>query len=357
MMRQGDLAALRDAGIITDDKRAEIEAFLAQRAVPTGAGIKPVFDVTHVLWYGGALIVMAAMGLFTTDAFNRLGGLALAICGLVYFIALLFAGDYLWTKRNLRIPGGLLVAAAVSMVPMIVYGIQDHLDLWAYALGDPGRYRNFFPFVHGSWLYMEIATAVVAVLAAWRYKFSFILLVAGVALWFMSMDLAKWFIRGNEGTYINDLEIRSLVSIWFGLAIIAVAMAWDAYKGRNPDMMFWIHIFGTMAFWGGLSMQNSGSDLGKFLYLLVNLALIAFSLFIDRRIYTIFGAFGVAGYLGYLAMDAFKDLISFSFALSFIGIAIIALGIWISKHHASLSEKINASLPKFVQRLRPPDIR
>ena len=55
-----------------------------------------------------------------------------------------------------------VIAAAVSVVPMAIYGIQDALDLWKYAQGDPGTYHNFYPYVNGSWLYMEIGTVLAA---------------------------------------------------------------------------------------------------------------------------------------------------------------------------------------------------
>lgn len=358
-MNTADLVALRDAGVISEAKRAEIEAFLTSRdATRDTASPAARFDLTHVLWYGGALIIIGAMGLFTTDAFNRLGGLALVGCGVIYLVALLVAGNHLWFKRSLRVPGGLLVAASISMVPMIVYGIQDHFNLWRFAQGDPGEFKNFYPYIHGSWLYMEIATVLSALLAIWRYRFPFILLIAGVALWFMSMDLAEWFMLrpDNWNDYQSYYEIRRAVSMWFGLGMIILAWAWDITKGRKPDMMFWIHLFGALAFWGGLSLHEGGTALTKSIYCLINVALIGFSLFIDRRIYAVVGAFGVAGYLGYLAHDVFKDMIGFSFALSAIGLGIIVLGLWLNKHRAKMSAGLSIVLPDALKRLRPVDV-
>lgn len=356
-MSDEQLLALRQAGIIDQAKCDEIAAFLKGRTVPAAAHHAPAarFDLTHVLWYGGALIIITAMGIFTTDAFNRMGGWALAICGAVYGVVLTGLGDYLWFKRNLRIAGGLLVAAAISMVPMIIYGIQDALDLWKYAQGDPGQYQNFYPYVNGSWVYMEAATVIVALLAIIRYRFPFILLIAAVALWFMSMDLAMWFTNGGQDYW--DFDTRRAVSLAFGAAIIVCAWTWDVVKGRFPDMMFWIHIFGIMAFWGGLTFQDGGTDLQKFIYCLINVALIAFSLFIDRRIYAVFGGLGIAAYLSDLAEHVFKDWLGFSFALSAIGLAIIFAGLWLNKHRAAMKETLSGALPSALQSLRPRDAR
>jgi hypothetical protein len=352
-MTDGDLKALHEAGIIDAGKLAEIEKFLAQRTSLPPAAPSARFDLTHVLWYGGALIIIGAMGLFTTEAFNRMGGWALAACGVIYAGALAVLGDHLWFRKNLRIPGGLLIAAAVAMVPMIIYGIQDALDLWKYAQGNPGQYKDFYPYINGSWLYMEIGTVMAALLAMRRYLFPFILMIAAVALWFMSMDLAMWFTSG-PGAY-DEFSIRRAVSMWFGLATILAAWVWDVVKGRKPDMMFWIHIAGAAAFWGGLSAANSDSEIAKFIYLLINIALLGLSLFIDRRIYAIAGACGVAAYLGHLASDVFKDMIGFSFALSAIGLAVIFAGLWLHKHRAGLSGSLDRALPESLRRLRPSD--
>lgn len=353
-MTDSELNALQDAGIISAEKRDEIARFFASRqsqAITSAPAAR--FDLTHVLWYGGALIIIGAMGLFTTDAFNRMGGSALVVCGLIYAVVLAGLGDHLWSKRNLRVPGGLLIAAAVSMVPMIVYGIQDALDLWKYAQDDPGEYRNFYPYINGSWLYMEIGTVLVALLAIRRFRFPFILMIAAVALWFMSMDLAKWF-TGAIGAF-DDFEVRRTVSMYFGLALMTLASIYDVVKSRTPDMMFWIHIAGAVAFWAGLTLHDGGTEFDKFLYLMINVALLAFSLFIDRRIYAVAGTLGVAAYLGHLASDVFKDMMSFSFALSAIGLAVIFAGLWLNRHRASLSRSLSESLPAALRSLRPAD--
>ncbi|MBL0370861.1 hypothetical protein JJB09_02355 [Rhizobium sp. KVB221] len=351
MLTDADLRSIRDAGIIDDAKLKEISDFLTSRKRADVVASTPRFDLTHVLWYAGALIIIGAMGLFTNEAFNRMGGWALAACGTIYAVVFLATGHYLWRDKSLRVPAGLLIAVAVSMVPLIIYGIQDALDLWKYALGNPGEYKNFYPYVNGSWLYMEIGTIVAALIAIWRYPFPFILLVGGVALWFMSMDLAMWFTRGAES--YGDWEIRRQVSLVFGLAMIVAAWAVDVLRKDGPDYPFWIHIFGVMAFWGGMTMTDGGTELQKLLYCLINIGLVGLSLFLNRRVYAVFGALGIATYLGYLASEVFQDVMLFSFALSAIGIAIIGLGLLLHRNRARLAAAMNEILPPSLAWLRP----
>lgn len=362
MMTDADLDALRQAGLIDDAKRAEIAAFMrAQQpeedAARTTAAAQttPRFDLTHVLWYAGALIIMGAMGLFTNEAFNRMGGWALAACGTAYAVVFVAGGHALWKNVSLRIPAGLLIAVAVSMTPLVIYGIQDALDLWKYALGDPGQYQSFYTYVKASWIYMEIGTIIAAVIAVWRYPFPFILVLAAVALWFMSMDLALWFTR-EPGNYY-DFPIRRLVSLYFGVGMIAVAWAIDIWRKRGPDFAFWLHIFGVMTFWGGMTFSESSTELAKFVYCLINIGMIGFSLFLNRRIYAVFGAIGVATYLGYLANEVFPDVIMFSFALSAIGLGVIGLGLLVHRNHSRLMAAMDGLVPPALAWLRPDHAR
>ena len=65
MLADADLRAIRDAGLIDDTKLAEITDFLEQRHPAATRQTAPRFDLTHVLWYAGALIII---GLATRPA-------------------------------------------------------------------------------------------------------------------------------------------------------------------------------------------------------------------------------------------------------------------------------------------------
>ena len=355
MLTDPDLQAVRDAGLIDDAKLSEIRNFLDRRQPAGTRQTAPRFDLTHVLWYAGALIVIGAMGLFTNEAFNRMGGWALAACGSAYLVAFTVAGHLLWRNNALRIPAGLLIAIAVSMVPLIIYGIQDGLGAWTTAIGDPGKYNGFFSYVNGSWIYMEIGAILAALLAVWRYPFPFILMLAAVALWFMSMDLALWFTYEPNNFY--DFEVRRLVSLYFGLGMIAAAWAVDILRRRGPDFAFWLHIFGVITFWCGMTFSDSSTELMKLVYCLINIGMIGLSLFLNRRIYAVFGAIGVATYLGYLASEVFEDAILFSFALSAIGLAVIGLGLLLHRNRSRLVAAIDAIVPQSLTWLRPEHAR
>ncbi|KPL55013.1 hypothetical protein ABB55_24595 [Prosthecomicrobium hirschii] len=356
MYTDDDLKAALDAGAIDRINYLSLAEFLAARLALRGttapaaaAAAVPVrrFDLTHLLWYAGALIVMAAMTIFTTTAFNALGGGALIITGLFYAFAFGAFGNALWRSPETRTPGGLALTVAVAMVPMIIYGIQDALDLWRFAQGKPGEYKAFFPYIHGSWIYMELATVAAAALVMRFRPFPFLLMPAGIALWFFSMDIVVWL------AHFDTVATRANVSVLFGLATIAAAWAVDLKARDKGDYAFWLHIFGIMTFWGGLTAQDSKGEIGPLLYCLINVGLLLFAVYMNRRVYAVFGTIGVATYLGHLAAQVFRDFLAFSFVLTLIGVGVIALGIWYNKNRDRFARWLDASLPAGLRRLRP----
>jgi len=160
-----DLRAAVSAGIINPGQLEPLLAFLATRQPAQPAASAAKFDVVHLLWYMGALVVITAMGLFSTLAFSQMGGPALTATALVYAALFAGAGHYLWTVRKLTTPGGLLIAVAVSMIPLAVYGVQDTYDAWNQ-FGKPGTVRDFYVWVKGSWIFMELGTIAGSIVVA-----------------------------------------------------------------------------------------------------------------------------------------------------------------------------------------------
>jgi hypothetical protein len=280
-----------------------------------------------------------------------MGGQALAATAVVYAAVFMVGGHYLWHTKTLRTPGGLLIAIAVSMAPLAVYGTQDALDLWGQ-FGKPGTTHDFYVWIKGSWIFMEIAAIVAGVIALRFYPFPFIVVIIGIALWFMSMDLAPWI----AGESYADWETRRMVSMRFGLAIILLAWAVDCLK-RGGDFAFWLHLFGIITFWGAVTSGSAASSLDKVLYCAMNIGLLLFAVFLGRKVYAVFGVIGIAFFLGDLANKVFKDSLLFPFALSLIGVAVVAAGLFYYRHQERISAWWEVRLPDSVKRLRPLHMR
>jgi hypothetical protein len=84
---------------------------------------------------------------------------------------------------------------------------------------------------------------------------------------------------------------------------------WIDVRARkdSKDYAFWLYLFGVLTFWGGLSLLNSGSTLGKFLYLCINIAMIFIGAVLGRRVFAVFGGIGVAMYM---SLSAAADAIA-----------------------------------------------
>ncbi|HEY4165083.1 MAG TPA: hypothetical protein VGM59_18600 [Dongiaceae bacterium] len=353
-MHRSDFEAAAEAGIITQDQALRLVAFFRARGAapaPADAPAAPParFDVSHLLWYAGALIVIGALSLFTTFAFEQMGPKALTITALAYGAGFVALGGFLWRRPGLRTPAGLIVACAVAMTPMVVYGIQAQYDLWPMPFNDPGSYSDFFEWMNASWVYMDVATILAGILAIRFFPFPFIAAIVAYALWFLSMDLTPWIFHTENFTW----EMRDTVSMWFGVALIAVAWVLDLKKWRAGDFAFWLHLCGVVAFWGGLSVQDSDNEMLKAVYCLINVGLMVLAVFLMRRVYAVFGAIGVSMYLGYLAEDVFRDSLLFPMALSAIGLAIIGLGIWYFRRRHQLALWMATVFPPQLQKLRP----
>ncbi len=336
-----DLRNAAKKGILSEDQAERLWMFLSDemREVPS-------FRVAHILYYLGGLIAIGAMTLFMNQGWELFGGWGIFGISIVYALAGLFFVDYFMKRPGLSIPAGILGAFVVALVPLAIYGLQNALGLW-----DGDRiYREYHIYIDWRWMSMELATLSVATLLLWRWKLPFMVMPVAVTLWYMSMDLAPFLFGDADVTW----ALRRAVSLWFGLAVLLLAVRVDFMTRSKKDFAFWLYLFGLAAFWGGLSLMDSGSELGKFFYFCVNLLLIAVGALLSRRAFAVFGGMGAAGYIGYLTWRVFSDSPGFPFVLSFFGFFVIWLGIrWQRKERqitAALRSFLPAEIRSFLER-------
>ncbi|WP_460417985.1 DUF2157 domain-containing protein [Pseudomonas sp. microsymbiont 2] len=334
-----DLARAVSAGVLQPGQDRALLDFLRQQPQSSGS-----FQLAHVAFYFGALLIMGAMGWLLTEAWMRIGDSALLVIALVYIAGLtLFALSL--QRRGQPIAAGVLAAVAVSIVPLAVFAIERLVGWWP--MNDAqGDYHQYYTYVQGGWLAMEAATVLAGLLMLRLVPFPFIVMPIAVALWFMSMDLSEWF-YGD----LFSWEQRRTVSLWFGLGLLLVFVVIDGRTRR--DYAFWGYLAGLAAFWGGLTMMDSASEWGKFLYCLINLGLMGLAVLLRRPVFMVFGAMGVAAYLGYLSYDVFADSLLFPLVLTLIGLGVIALGLQYQKRRERLSEALQAKLPQWLRDALP----
>ena len=123
-------------------------------------------------------------------------------------------------------------------------------------------------------------------------------------------------------------------------------------RQRSGDFAFWLYLFGVLTFWGGITATSNGTTLDKAMYCALNVGFLILSVCLARRVFAVFGTIGIAIYLGDLADKLFRDSMLFPFALSMIGIGIIALGLYYNRHQAVISGWVDARLPPSLKQLR-----
>ena len=336
-MKRTDLYPAVKQGIITSEQADRLIEFLA-------ASDTPRFSFVHVLYYLGGMIAIGAMTLFMTLGWNSLGGWGGFATALLYGgLALLLTHWFLEYKR-LPVPAGIMATLAVAMVPLAIFAAQRTLGYW----GAEQEYRDYHRWIDGRWIMIELGTFAMGAVLLWRYRFPFMLMPIAVTLWYMSMDLVP-FLLGQE--YVYDWEIRKFISAYFGLAMTLVAFWVDLRSRFSRDYAFWLYLFGVLTFWGGLSLMNSGSELGKLAYCGINVLMILIGAALQRRVFAVFGGLGVAGYLGHLSYKVFKDSLIFPLALSLLGLAIIGLGVLWQRREAQWSARLRSFLPAPLREL------
>lgn len=300
----------------------------------------PSFTLTHILYYFGGLLAIGAMTLFMNLGWEAFGGWGIFILSVLYGVLGLWLTS-VFQKKNLVVPAGICATFVICLTPLAIYGLQHAMGWWP----DSSVYRDYHVFIQWHWIFMELGTLAVGIILAWIYRYPFMVMPIAVTLWYMSMDLAAMI---GQDEYFN-FELRTLVSMYFGLVTILIAFWVDLRSGTSKDYAFWLYIFGVMAFWGGLSCQNSDSEWSKFLYLCINLVMIGVGVLLVRKVFVIFGAIGTAYYLGHLAWQVFADSPFFPVALTAIGILIIYLGTVWQKNEERLTQKVQSILPKTLR--------
>ncbi|MFQ5757106.1 MAG: DUF2157 domain-containing protein [Acidiferrobacterales bacterium] len=330
------LSVAAEKHILTKEQADALLHFLKSQP-----GVGPSFDLTHVLYYLGGLIAIGAMTLFMTLGWESFGGWG------IFFISLAYAGAGLkltdvFRKKGYGIASGICATFVVALTPLAIYGLQQALGWW------PGDtvYREYHMYIKWNWLFMELGTLAVGVIIAWRHRYPFLIMPIAVTLWYMSMDVAAMIAGGTP-----DFELRALVSMYFGLAMVLLAFWVDIRARKSGDYAFWLYIFGLIAFWGGMTAQQSDSELSKFFYFCINLLLIGVGVVLMRRVFVVFGAIGTIFYLGHLASNVFRDSWLFPIALSAIGLCIIYLGVLWQRNESEITKRVHALLPNQLREL------
>jgi len=153
------------------------------------------------------------------------------------------------------------------------------------------------------------------------------------------------------------VEQNAWFSVIFGTLLISFGL-YVQQKTPTSSFPFWVFLFGSSIFFGGMSTLYNypiyTSPLFKFFFLLTNVSLCILTLYTQYRIFMIYGVIGGTWYV----LDIVRQHQNswwVPFVLTAIGLAIIALAIYVSRRSmkrraAALKEQeIEMQAPLFVR--------
>jgi uncharacterized membrane protein len=94
-MRQNDISGGVKAGILSGEQAQQLQDYLEQCAQQ-----HPGFQLTHILYYLGGLIVIGAMTLFMNLGWERFGGWGIFAIACCYALLGLGLAEYFYRRTN-----------------------------------------------------------------------------------------------------------------------------------------------------------------------------------------------------------------------------------------------------------------
>jgi hypothetical protein len=315
----------------------DVESLWAQLLETSSESQPKGFDMAQLLYYAGGGLVAMAMGWFIYLAHDSFG--AGAACGMAIAYCAIFAalGHKLRFKNDQRIAGAVLYLLAVLMVP---YAVSTALTA-ALPAGSMSVLQTA--------MILELSTLAAGFAALRLVKVSLLSAPVFGSLWLLTMTGAAMFVGDSSNFFAFGSDYFSSVSMTMGAALLASAIVVDSKFGRSEDYSWWGYLFGVAAFWIPLSMLDNGSEIGRFAYFGVNVAMMIASVVLARKVFLVAGSLGAIYYVGHLLWSLFSNSIFFPFAMIAGGIGIIYLGVQYRRNKNEIENLIYSMVPQALR--------
>ncbi len=299
--------------------------------------------IMNLLYYSGALLVISALSWLMKSSWDSFGGGGIFVLTLIYIIFFLICGIYLQSHKQYEVPAGLLFSIIICLIPLLVFGLLKYLNHWPSDL----RYGDFYFWIKGKWVILEISGILVGLTIFYFIKFPFLLAPISFGLWFLSMDIVPLIFQTNSITWTD----RKYISLIFGMLILIAG--YITHKRSDEKYSFWLYLFGLLTLTSALSIFYNSNNLMFIVFFVVNLGFILFSLILDQKVFLVFGSIGLMEFLGRFSYRFFKGTVFFPFILSAIGIVLIIIGIYYQRNQTKIDTYFEENMPQFFKRFKP----
>lgn len=318
-----------EKGLVTPDQARAIRKHVEETGsvaeqVQAGPEQRTGLNLVTIAYYFGGFMILFAYTIFMGLQWESLGYVGQSAVSLFTILALWVIGILLRRAGFVR-AGSLLVFAGTGIVPLLVYTLERVTGIWPPE--SRYSYRDFYRVIAPAWVYIEVTSIAVAAIVVWRIRFPLVVLLIAFWWWFLSMDFTRWL--ANSPTWTWD-DREKIVSTLMGVAMLALGVFLQ--QRTRKDYSLWLYIFGHfIVLWhlGSLTLDKQG-PLGL-LFLLVYLAFVIASVWLQRRVFLVFGAIGCYSYISYLALNVFQGAMGFVFALASVGLLVVLTAVGYQK--------------------------
>eukprot|EP00455_Lapot_gusevi_P046836 TRINITY_DN6234_c0_g2_i1.p1 TRINITY_DN6234_c0_g2~~TRINITY_DN6234_c0_g2_i1.p1 ORF type:complete len:960 (-),score=290.92 TRINITY_DN6234_c0_g2_i1:150-2942(-) len=240
-------------------------------------------SLLRVLYFLGGCLVIGAMTLFVTLAFEKLGGLGMMCVGALYMAGFAGGGLHLWHDAETQLLGGVLCTVAVCMTPLTIYGFLLMMNLPA-----PGRnFRGLFHYISASYLPLEFGTLVAALLMLSRVRFPFLMAPVALSLFFISMDICDY-------CSVFEKDKAKFSAAW-GIAMMLLARQVELALGASGDLDFgfWLYVFGLLTFCGAGAFISFNDHYYLFVFFSAHIVLLSLCQYLHRDMFAYFALLGL----------------------------------------------------------------
>jgi hypothetical protein len=260
----------------------------------------------------GVLLVIGAHAWWSTKGYEAMGiGIVLALT-LVWQAGFLAAAE--WARRAGH---GLLESGFAAIVafytPLTIYSIERLLG----ADFDGNQFRDFYPWISGGWVFMEIGSIAVAAALLYRYRRPLLALPITLFIGFLLMDATARLV----GDGLDDEDTMKWVVLGGGIALGLLGVALDYLGWRR--FAFWPHLTSIWLVAWGLPFCTGENTWSLFLVAAVDLLV---GVWLARITYLAAG-----GVIGWIAISMNAHGAALPFLLMAGGILFIVAGIWLAR--------------------------
>lgn len=312
------LARWRQAGIIDPAQAEAIQRLEAQPSPAAAPAEHFRLNPATLIVYIGAFLVAVASVVFVALGWNDMGRAEQAVWGaLAVVVPTGLAYGLRRTGTPMAMQGSVpLVVVANVALPLFVYTLYRLVGWWPEHPDRPSSQDTTSQLMA---LDFGI-TALIAAVLAFRLRLPFMLLLAGGAGWMAWIQVVDqiWRTEGEDPVLQTSL---------YGFALVALGFV-VTWLGRR-QYAFWLFLVGLAVsfLFVGIDAFDDALGAAGLLFLVMTLAAIGVSLWLEFRVFLLFGAIGFYGWVSALIVETFGGSRPVAFALIVLGAAIVVLGI------------------------------